>query len=129
MVKERDIYPLFLSKLSCVSSIRSRIIYNRGMKNEIGPRIGTFFILIGCVLLMLFVGSILGRDTNFIYLLCSATALFFGYLFRRSDAPPEPMRFSTIRKVNQRARQRREEKQGKKDQRNVKTNPPFRGNI
>ena len=99
------------------------------MKNEIGPRIGTFFILIGCVLLMLFVGSIFGRDTNFIYLLCSATALFFGYLFRRSNTPPEPMRFSTIRKVNQRARQRREEKQGKKDQRNVKTNPPFRGNI
>lgn len=86
------------------------------MDNGITPRIGTFFILIGCALLVLFVGSILGDDTNIVYLLCSAVALFLGYAFRRSATRPEPTRFSAIRKANQRARQRREEKQAKKDQ-------------
>ncbi len=86
------------------------------MDNGITPRVGTFFVLIGCALLVLFVGSILAEDINIIYLACSAAALFLGYAFRRSATRPEPTRFSTIRKANQRARQRREEKQAKKDQ-------------
>jgi hypothetical protein len=85
------------------------------MKNELSARVGTFFILIGCALLVLFVGSILGQDIKITYLLFSGGALFLGYLFRRSAVPPEPTRFSALRKANQRARQRREEKQAKKD--------------
>ncbi len=93
---------------------RVRIIYNKGMGNNIAPRVGTFFILIGLGLLILFVGSALSRDAHYNYLLFSAAALFLGFLFRRTAPRPEPTRFSGIRKASQRSRQRREEREQQK---------------
>jgi hypothetical protein len=84
-------------------------------KNIVG-RIGTFFILIGCGLLILFIWSILARELSLLYLLLSAAALFLGSLFRRAAPHPEPARFSSIRRAGQRSRQRREEKQAQKEQ-------------
>jgi hypothetical protein len=88
------------------------------MDNNILPRVGTFFILVGCGLLILFAGSILTSEFSHSipYLLCAAAALFLGSVFRRSAPRPEPTRFSSIRKVSQRSRQRREEKQAQKEQ-------------
>ncbi len=86
------------------------------MNNNILPRIGTFFILIGLGLLFLFVVSVLSRESHYEYLFFSAIALFLGLILRSTAPRPEPTRFSGIRRVNQRLRQRREEKGTKEDQ-------------
>jgi hypothetical protein len=86
------------------------------MANRVG-RIGTFFILIGCVLLVLFIGTLMGKGFNVLYLLLGAVSLFLGSsLRRRSYQPQEPTRFNTIRKAGQRARERREVRQARKTQ-------------
>jgi len=85
------------------------------MNNHFFPRLGTFFILIACGLFILFTGSILAKELNIIYLLFAAAALFLGIMFHRAAPRPEPTRFAGIRKVSQRSRQHREEKQAKRD--------------
>jgi hypothetical protein len=88
------------------------------MERNILPRIGTFFILVGCGLLVLFIGSLVSTEYNLsmLYLFFTAAALFLGFLLRRTAPPPEPTRFTSIRKASQRSRQRRQEKQAQKDQ-------------
>jgi hypothetical protein len=78
------------------------------------PRVGTFFILVGLALLVLFVGSAMSRDINVIYLLLSIVALLLGYHFRRSNQPSDSGRFGSIRRASERNRQRREERMNKK---------------
>lgn len=81
------------------------------------PRIGTFFILIGCGLLFLFVGSEIGKEPNFNFFFLSLAALFFGYLFRRKAAPPPASgRFSAINKARENSIKAREAMQKKKAQ-------------
>ncbi len=80
------------------------------MNNSFLPRVGTFFILVGCGLLIIFTGSVLAKEPSLLYLLLAAAALFIGFLFHRSAPRPEPTRFSGIRKASQRSRERREEK-------------------
>jgi hypothetical protein len=86
------------------------------MNKHLLPRIGTFFILIGCGFLILFIGSILAGELGILYLLFAGAALFLGSVFHRLAPHPEPARFSSIRKISQRSRLRREEKQSEKDQ-------------
>jgi hypothetical protein len=94
---------------------QTRIIYNMDMDGPIA-RIGTFFILIGCVLLALFAGSVIGRGFNTPYLIFGAVALFLGISLRhRTASPASNARFGTLRKIQESGRSRREEKQQKKD--------------
>jgi uncharacterized membrane protein len=86
------------------------------MNNHLFPRLGTFFILIGFGLLILFIGSILAKEINILYLFFAVAALFIGSILHRAAPRPEPTRFSSIRKVHQRSIQRREEKQSEEDQ-------------
>jgi hypothetical protein len=86
------------------------------MDNHLLPRVGTFFILVGCGLLILFTGSVLAMEISIRYLLLAAVSFFLGFIFRRTAPRPEPTRFSSIRKASQRSRQRREEKQAQEDQ-------------
>jgi hypothetical protein len=88
------------------------------MEKGILPRVGTFVILVGCGLLLLFGGSIAAGDYGFgvLYLLFAAISMFLGTSLRRTAARPEPTRFSSIRQARDRSRQRREEKQAQKDQ-------------
>ncbi len=90
------------------------------MENETVPRVGSFFLLVGTVLMMLFIGSIIGREVNPIYFLFSAAAITLGIFFRRSHAPrPPSTRFHTVRKVREYGRTRREQIAAKKkDQKN-----------
>jgi hypothetical protein len=85
-------------------------------------RLGTFFILIGLFLLLLFIGSVAGKGENkVLYLLTSAIALFFGFLLNRhpkSDAPSA--RFSGVRKVRDQGRKRSEERAKKKQEKKKK---------
>ena len=86
------------------------------MNNNLFPRLGTFFILVGCGLLTLFIGAAFAKEFHILYLLLAAAAFLLGFGFRRSTLRPEPSRFSAIRKVSARSRQRREEKQTQKAQ-------------
>jgi hypothetical protein len=88
------------------------------MNNNFLSRIGTFFILVGCGLLIIFAGSILAKEFSYsiLYLLFATATLFLGFMFRRAAPHPEPTRFSGIRRISQRSHQRREEKQTQKAQ-------------
>jgi hypothetical protein len=81
--------------------------------HDIIPRIGTFLILVGCGLMVLFVGSELSQEANFNYFFLSGAILFVGYLFRRRAQPRESGRFDVIRRTRERGQQRREQKQSK----------------
>ncbi len=84
------------------------------MEKNLIARIGTFFILIGLALLVIYVGSIMSKDINGIYLLLSLSAIFVGWLLRRNKPVNESGRFGTIRRATERGRQRREDRMDKK---------------
>jgi Flp pilus assembly protein TadB len=81
------------------------------------PRIGSFFLLVGLVLLILFLGSVMNKDINVVFLGLSIAALLVAYVFRRRT-PQDSGRFGTIRRVSEHGRQRREERQQKNASRN-----------
>jgi hypothetical protein len=74
------------------------------MVDEFIIRIGTFFILIGVGIFILFVASDYANQTNFDYLFWAVLSVTVGILFRRrKPAPPPSGRFSFLhrRKGNQ----------------------------
>jgi hypothetical protein len=83
-------------------------------------RLGTFFILVGLVLLALFVGSFLSNDVKTTYLLISFVALLAGFLLRRNRPSIDSGRFSSIRRASAASHQRREEKMNQKSKNNPK---------
>jgi hypothetical protein len=63
-------------------------------------RIGTFFVVIGSGVLLLFVMSDIAGKTQFDYLFISMLLIGFGWMLRRKKAPPPPAgRFSGIKKI------------------------------
>jgi hypothetical protein len=96
--------------------IQGRIIYNMDSMNNLFSRLGSFFTLVGCALLILFIWSILAGEIHAAYFLFAAASLILGFIFHRAAPRPEPTRFEGIRKARQRSRQRREEKQTRKDE-------------
>jgi cytochrome c biogenesis protein CcdA len=84
------------------------------MNNDFLPRLGMFFFLVGFGLLILFTGSVFARESHLLYLLLGIAALSLGLFFRSKAPRPEPARFSGIRKVRQRSRQRRADRMNKK---------------
>jgi hypothetical protein len=73
-------------------------------------RLGTFFILVGLVLLILFVGSYMSNDIKTSYLLLSILALLAGSILQHNKPASDSGRFSAIRRASAASRQRREEK-------------------
>jgi hypothetical protein len=90
-------------------------------------RIGTFFIVIGLVLLVMFVGSIMGKEIHGIYLFLSFAAFVVGFLFRRNRPVSDSGRFGSIRRASERSRLRREERLNQKQKRG--NSPVKRGQI
>jgi hypothetical protein len=74
------------------------------------PRIGTFFLLVGLVLLILFLGSVISKHVNVALLAVSLGAFLFAHLFRRRISQ-DSGRFRTIRRVSENSRKRREERE------------------
>ena len=74
------------------------------------PRIGTFFIMIGFGLLVLFLISGMSNQPDFIFFFIGVGAFIIGYLFRRRVQRPSSGRFDLIRRAMERSRMRREEK-------------------
>ena len=77
-------------------------------------RLGTFFILVGLVLLILFAGSYISNDIKVSYLLLSILALLAGSLLQRNKPASDSGRFNAIRRASAASRQRREEKMNQK---------------
>jgi len=70
------------------------------MFNEFIVRIGTFSILIGIGILILFIASDHAGDANFDYLFWAILAVVVGIFLRGRKAPEPPSeRFSVLRKL------------------------------
>ena len=82
-------------------------------------RIGTFFILLGLLLLVLFVASDIGSETYFSYFFIGIIMLSVGFFFKRTNAPPPSpgKRFERIRKIQQKRRETKEMKEAAKKKR------------
>jgi hypothetical protein len=76
-------------------------------------RVGTFFILVGLALMVMFVGSIMSRETNAIYLFLSFVALFVAFMLRRNKPVNDSGRFSIFRRANERRHQQVQHKNNK----------------
>ncbi|MGC8856900.1 MAG: hypothetical protein ACP5QU_08880 [Anaerolineae bacterium] len=78
---------------------------------ELIIRVGTFFILIGFYLLVLFIASDFAKMTDFDYLFLAVLAMGIGWVLQRRRPPPPPAgRFSSLRKL----REKLSKKQSKK---------------
>ena len=81
------------------------------MVEEFIVRIGTFFILIGVGVFILFVASDYAHQTNFDYLFWAVLSVTVGILMRRrKPAPPPSGRFSYLRKMRGDRNNHKEEK-------------------
>ena len=67
--------------------------------NEFLVRVGTFLILLGIGMLILFVASDYANQSNFDYLFWAVLAVTVGFMLRRRKPPPPPSgRFESLRK-------------------------------
>jgi hypothetical protein len=67
-------------------------------------RVGTFFLLVGLALLVMFIGSIMSKSVDLIFLLMSCAALLSAYLFRHDKPVNDSGRFRVIRQARERRR-------------------------
>ena len=78
---------------------------------EFLARIGTFFLLVGIFLFILFVSSDFAKKADFDYLFLSMLALGIGWIFRRKKpATPAAGRFAWYRKTRESRGKRGKEK-------------------
>ncbi len=79
------------------------------MINEFIIRIGTFFLLIGVGIFILFVASDYAGKTNFDYLFWSVLAVSVGIMLRRRRPPKPPSgRFGYVRRLRESRHPKRE---------------------
>jgi hypothetical protein len=77
-------------------------------------RIGTFFLLIGAYLFIMFLASDFAHQTNFDYLFLALMAIVAGWMMQRKKAPPPPSgRFGYFRRMRENADRKAEEKNKK----------------
>jgi membrane protein implicated in regulation of membrane protease activity len=69
------------------------------MENNILPRIGTFLIVIGVGLLILFIGSVFSSDFQLSLFLFSGLAFFLGTLLRKRAPRRQSGRFGGINRL------------------------------
>jgi hypothetical protein len=80
-----------------------------GMLNAFIVRIGTFFVLIGVGVFILFIASDAAGQTNFDYLFWSVLSVTVGIMLRRRRPPPPPSgRFGYVRKMREGSKKHRE---------------------
>ena len=90
---------------------------------EKGPiyRIGTFLIILGGLLVIIFFGSLASGDSAPVYLLLGLIAFFLGYSLHRrkteqTEQPDNSSRFQTARKYRDRYQKKSDVKQNKDNQ-------------
>jgi hypothetical protein len=75
-------------------------------------RMGTFFLVMGAGIFILFVVSDLADKVDFDFLFISVVLIFLGFVFRRGKTPPPSAgRFSLVHKTRDDARKRKEERE------------------
>jgi fatty acid desaturase len=81
------------------------------MNNEFVVRMGTFFLVIGVGIFILFIASEFGKQPNFDYLFWSVLSATVGIMLR-SRRPPRPPsdRFSYVRKLRTKKHPEKEKK-------------------
>jgi len=91
-------------------------------RNVFISRIGTFFILLGIVVVILFVASDIGQKTYYSYFFIGVLFLAIGVYFKRSSAPPPVpgKRFLGIRNLLQKSRENKTKKEAEKNDNNKK---------
>jgi len=79
-------------------------------------RIGTFFLILGLLIIILFVASDVGDTTYFSYFFIGIILLAAGFILKRMAVPPPPSnkRFEGIRKLQQKSREAKAKKEAAK---------------
>jgi hypothetical protein len=94
------------------------------MEDDLRPRVGTFFIIIGFGLLALFIGSDMAKHVDFRYFLGAVSCLGFGIFLRvissREKGPSQ--RFGAIRGYMAKRKQEKEAKKKAREEKAKKTN-------
>ena len=92
------------------------------MEEDLRPRIGTFFIMIGVGLLALFIGSDMALKVNFWYFISSVACISLGaYLKIVSSREKGPsQRFESIRRYREKRRMEKEAKKKAKEEQEKK---------
>ena len=88
-----------------------KVVYNKGMNSDPGPRVGTFLILAGLGLLMVFVAYEMDGTSHFDFFLISLILIFIGIRLRlrgRNDTPGG--RFKSIRSISEKYKQKNDQK-------------------
>jgi hypothetical protein len=88
---------------------------------EFVARIGTFFLLIGVFLFIIFLASDMGKQTDFDYLFLAIIAVVAGWMMQRKrPRPPSAGRFGYIRRMRAGAKKKPGEKQKPKQEEKAK---------
>jgi hypothetical protein len=79
-------------------------------------RIGTFFLLLGAIVMILFIASDMGSQTYFSYFFIGVILISAGLIMKRMTAsPPAPnKRFEGLRKMQQKNREDKAKKEAAK---------------
>jgi hypothetical protein len=78
-------------------------------------RIGTFFLLLGALAVVLFIASDVGEKTYFQYFFLGIFMVGLGFILKRMSAQPasEGKRFESLRRMRQRSREKKAKKEKK----------------
>lgn len=86
-------------------------VFYRIMFNELIVRVGTFSILLGVGILMLFIASDGSGRTNFDFLFWAVLSITLGILLRRQKEPAPPSeRFALLRRLRNKDKDHKEER-------------------
>ena len=85
--------------------------------DEFIVRIGTFFLLIGTFLFIMFLASDFAHQTNYDYFFLALMAIVSGWMMRKKKAPPPSSgRFGYFKRIQENANKRKEEKNKKPEE-------------
>ena len=89
---------------------------NDSERNSFISRIGTFFLLLGVLVLVIFIASDVGQETYFGFFFIAAILFVVGIIFKRMSAEPPPpsKRFEGIRKIQKQRIEAKAKKQAEK---------------
>jgi hypothetical protein len=82
---------------------------------SIGSQFGTFFLVVGLLILLIFFGTVQANDPAYSYCLSGGAlaAVGFWLVWRERKPPPPPARFNRLRKWQEQRKNKGKEKRDK----------------